>query len=158
MRRPHVLLSAAAPVPEAKPALYFPAAVGAEREYEWASPARVRTVTEVVTAVEREDGVTYVAFGENGQDGNTGCPHVTTVSGAGRHFSAGVYRRRVRRGKRVKGRKRHVLVGTLGLVFAVAVTPAAASDAAGRRRCSGRSQGTGDWRWCWPTRRTTGTR
>jgi len=34
-------------------------------------------------------------------------------------------------GKRVKGRKRHVLVDTLGLVFAVAVTSAAVSDAKG---------------------------
>ena len=34
-------------------------------------------------------------------------------------------------GKRVKGRKRHVLVDALGLVFAVAVTSAAVSDAAG---------------------------
>lgn len=34
-------------------------------------------------------------------------------------------------GKRTKGRKRHVLVDTLGLVFAVAVTSAAVSDAAG---------------------------
>jgi putative transposase len=34
-------------------------------------------------------------------------------------------------GKRVKGRKRHVLVDSLGLVFAVAVTSAAVSDAKG---------------------------
>ena len=34
-------------------------------------------------------------------------------------------------GKRIKGRKRHVLVDGLGLVFAVAVTSAAVSDAAG---------------------------
>ena len=34
-------------------------------------------------------------------------------------------------GKKVKGRKRHVLVDTLGLVFAVAVTSAGVSDAAG---------------------------
>jgi putative transposase len=34
-------------------------------------------------------------------------------------------------GKKVKGRKRHVLVDALGLVFAVAVTSAATSDAAG---------------------------
>lgn len=34
-------------------------------------------------------------------------------------------------GKKTKGRKRHVLVDTLGLVFAVAVTSAAVSDAAG---------------------------
>ena len=34
-------------------------------------------------------------------------------------------------GKKVKGRKRHVLVDSLGLVFAVAVTSAAVSDAAG---------------------------
>ena len=34
-------------------------------------------------------------------------------------------------GKKVKGRKRHILVDTLGLVFAVAVTSAAVSDAAG---------------------------
>lgn len=34
-------------------------------------------------------------------------------------------------GKRVKGRKRHVLVDALGLVFAVAVTSAAVSDAKG---------------------------
>ncbi len=34
-------------------------------------------------------------------------------------------------GKKLKGRKRHVLVDTLGLVFAVAVTSAAVSDAAG---------------------------
>jgi putative transposase len=34
-------------------------------------------------------------------------------------------------GKKIKGRKRHVLVDTLGLVFAVAVTSAAVSDAKG---------------------------
>ena len=34
-------------------------------------------------------------------------------------------------GKKLKGRKQHVLVDTLGLVFAVAVTSAAVSDAAG---------------------------
>jgi putative transposase len=36
-------------------------------------------------------------------------------------------------GKRVKGRKRHILVDTLGLLLAVVVTSAAVSDAAGAR-------------------------
>ena len=37
-------------------------------------------------------------------------------------------------GKRVKGRKRHILVDTLGLLLAVVVTSAAISDPAGARR------------------------
>jgi len=36
-------------------------------------------------------------------------------------------------GKRVKGRKRHILVDTLGLLLAVVVTPASTSDPAGAR-------------------------
>jgi putative transposase len=37
-------------------------------------------------------------------------------------------------GKQVKGRKRHVLVDTLGLLLSVEVTPANTSDQAGARR------------------------
>ena len=37
-------------------------------------------------------------------------------------------------GKQVKGRKRHVLVDTLGLLWSVEVTPANTSDQAGARR------------------------
>ena len=37
-------------------------------------------------------------------------------------------------GKQVKGRKRHVLVDTLGLLLSVEVTPAKTSDQAGARR------------------------
>ena len=36
-------------------------------------------------------------------------------------------------GKKVKGRKRHILVDTLGLLLAVVVTSAALSDPAGAR-------------------------
>ncbi len=44
-------------------------------------------------------------------------------------------------GKRVKGRKRHILVDTLGLLLAVVVTSAALSDAAGARLLLGRLAG-----------------
>ena len=37
-------------------------------------------------------------------------------------------------GKQVKGRKRHVLVDTLGLLLSVSVTPANTSDQEGTRR------------------------
>jgi putative transposase len=37
-------------------------------------------------------------------------------------------------GKQVKGRKRHVLVDTLGLLLSVDVTPAHTADPAGARR------------------------
>ena len=37
-------------------------------------------------------------------------------------------------GKQVKGRKRHILVDTLGLLLSVEVTPANTSDQAGARR------------------------
>jgi len=37
------------------------------------------------------------------------------------------------RGKKIKGRKRHVLIDTVGLVWAVVVTTADVSDAAGTR-------------------------
>ena len=48
----------------------------------------------------------------------------TTSVGGERGFDAG---------KQVKGRKRHVLVDTLGLILALAVTPASISDPAGAR-------------------------
>ena len=38
-------------------------------------------------------------------------------------------------GKQVKGRKRHVLLDTLGLLLSVEVTPANTSDQAGRAAC-----------------------
>ena len=44
-------------------------------------------------------------------------------------------------GKRVKGRKRHVLVDTMGLLLAVVVTSAALSDGAGARRLLARLGG-----------------
>src|SRR6266568_3872437 len=51
---------------------------------------------------------------------------VKTVQGRGvRGYDAG---------KRVKGRKRHILVDTLGLLMVVVVTAASVSDAAGARR------------------------
>src|SRR5919202_7118580 len=40
-------------------------------------------------------------------------------------------------GKKVKGRKRHIVVDTLGLLLAVAVTSAAVDDAVGARRVLG---------------------
>ena len=46
-------------------------------------------------------------------------------------------------GKQVKGRKRHLLVDTLGLVLTVVVTAAAVSDPAGARRVLGRVRGAG---------------
>ena len=38
-------------------------------------------------------------------------------------------------GKQVKGRKRHLLVDTLGLLLSVYVTPANTSDQEGRAAC-----------------------
>ena len=58
----------------------------------------------------------------------------TAVGGEERGFDGG---------KKVKGRKRHVLVDTLGLVLAVAVTAANVSDQAGARRVFGRLQESG---------------
>ena len=46
-------------------------------------------------------------------------------------------------GKQVKGRKRHLLVGTLGLVLSVVVTAASVSDPAGARLVLGRLRGAG---------------
>ncbi len=50
--------------------------------------------------------------------------------------------------KRVKGRKRHLLVDTLGLPISISVTPADAHDTVGAWRRSGRTGGTraGSWR------------
>ena len=58
----------------------------------------------------------------------------TAVGGEERGFDGG---------KKVKGRKRHVLVDTLGLVLALAVTAAQVSDQAGARRVFGRVQASG---------------
>jgi putative transposase len=46
-------------------------------------------------------------------------------------------------GKQVKGRKRHLLVDTLGLVLSVVVTAASVSDPAGARLVLGRLRGAG---------------
>ncbi len=46
-------------------------------------------------------------------------------------------------GKKVKGRKRHVLVDTLGLLLIVVVTAASLSDQAGARKIFKRMRGTG---------------
>ena len=46
-------------------------------------------------------------------------------------------------GKKVKGRKRHVLVETLGLLLIVVVTAASLSDQAGARHLCKRMRGTG---------------
>jgi putative transposase len=56
----------------------------------------------------------------------------TTLVGGVRGFDSG---------KRVKGRKRHILVDTLGLLLAVVVTSAAISDPAGARLLLGSLQG-----------------
>lgn len=58
----------------------------------------------------------------------------TAVGGEARGYDAG---------KKVKGRKRHVLVDTLGLVLAVVVTAASVSDQAGAREVLGRLGGSG---------------
>ena len=58
----------------------------------------------------------------------------TAVGGEERGFDGG---------KKVKGRKRHVLVDTLGLVLVLAVTAANVSDQAGARRVFGRLQESG---------------
>lgn len=44
-------------------------------------------------------------------------------------------------GKKIAGRKRHLLVDTLGLIWAVVVTAANVSDPAGARQALGRVQG-----------------
>ena len=44
-------------------------------------------------------------------------------------------------GKRIKGRKRHLLVDTLGLVLGVAVTPASTTERAGAQLVLGRGLG-----------------
>jgi putative transposase len=46
-------------------------------------------------------------------------------------------------GKKVKGRKRHVLVDTLGLLLIVVVTAASLSDQAGARKIFQQMRGTG---------------
>jgi putative transposase len=56
----------------------------------------------------------------------------TTLVGGVRGFDSG---------KRVKGRKRHILVDTLGLLLAVVVTSAAISDPAGARLLLGSLKG-----------------
>jgi putative transposase len=48
-------------------------------------------------------------------------------------------------GKRIKGRKRHLLVDTLGLVLGVAVTPASTTERAGAQRLLGRVLGWFTW-------------
>src|SRR4029453_8238562 len=58
----------------------------------------------------------------------------TEVGGPGRGFD---------NGKKVKGRKRHVLVDTLGLLLIVVVTAASLSDQAGARHLFKRMRGTG---------------
>ena len=57
----------------------------------------------------------------------------TEVGGAERGFD---------NGKKVKGRKRHVLVDTLGLLLIVIVTAASVSDQAGARQIFKRMRGT----------------
>ena len=57
----------------------------------------------------------------------------TEVGGAARGFD---------NGKKVKGRKRHVLVDTLGLLLLVIVTAASVSDQAGARQIFKRMRGT----------------
>ena len=57
----------------------------------------------------------------------------TEVGGAERGFD---------NGKKVKGRKRHVLVDTLGLLLLVIVTAASVSDQAGARQIFKRMRGT----------------
>jgi putative transposase len=57
----------------------------------------------------------------------------TEVGGAERGFDSG---------KRVKGRKRHLLVDTLGLLLVVVVTAASVSDQAGAREVLQRLRGT----------------
>ena len=56
----------------------------------------------------------------------------TTEAGGERGYDAG---------KKVKGRKRHLVVDTLGLLLAIAVTSAAVSDAAGARLAVGQLRG-----------------
>ena len=46
-------------------------------------------------------------------------------------------------GKKVNGRKRHIIVDTLGLLLAVLVTPASISDPAGAKKLIRRLGGTG---------------
>src|SRR5215813_3118879 len=58
----------------------------------------------------------------------------TEVGGADRGFD---------NGKKVKGRKRHVLVDTLGLLLIVVVTAASLSDQAGARKIFKQMRGTG---------------
>jgi putative transposase len=58
----------------------------------------------------------------------------TEVGGADRGFD---------NGKKVKGRKRHVLVDTLGLLLIVVVTAASLSDQAGARKIFKQRRGTG---------------
>jgi transposase len=48
-------------------------------------------------------------------------------------------------GKRIKGRKRHLLVDTLGLVLGVAVTPASTTERAGAQILLGRVLGWFTW-------------
>ncbi len=45
--------------------------------------------------------------------------------------------------KKVNGRKRHIIVDTLGLLLAVLVTPASISDPAGAKKLSRRLGGAG---------------
>ena len=47
--------------------------------------------------------------------------------------------------KRIKGRKRHLLVDTLGLVLGVAVTPASTTERAGTQLVLGRVLGWFTW-------------
>ena len=63
-------------------------------------------------------------------------------------------------GKKVKGRKRHIVVDTLGLLLAVAVTAANLRRRHARPRRAGqagRRQASRGWRWCSPTTSTTTT-
>jgi hypothetical protein len=79
----------AAPVPRERDP-YFPTAVGARWAYRFenARPGEIegKEHVEVVTAVERKGGVTYVVFGEPTGDGTIGCPYVMAVSAGGLHY------------------------------------------------------------------------
>ena len=61
--------------------------------------------------------------------------------------------------KKVNGRKRHLLVDTLGLLIGVVVTAASAQDRVGAAMLlkRARARGRTAWRWSGPTRPTTAT-
>ncbi len=84
-----VAVAPAAPVPKERDP-YFPVTVGAKWVYGWGRPAGdgppARELVEVVTAVERKGGVTFVVFGQPAEDGKIGCPYVMAVSAEGLHY------------------------------------------------------------------------